>query len=84
MIPMVNGEIVDVDIDKDGGFVARSALDEELIKEDAEGTLMRNTVVCSAISYFFDAHNSIVIDVDNESDDVEHINPPLPDLIIIS
>ena len=37
MIPMVNGEIVDVDIDEDGGFVARSTLDEELIEEDAKG-----------------------------------------------
>ena len=39
MIAMVNGEIVDVDIDEDGGFVARSTLDEELIEEDAKGDI---------------------------------------------
>jgi hypothetical protein len=75
IIAMVNGE--GVQVDEDGGFIARSALDEEVIEEGAEGE--------SEKEYSNDSdqgvHGPMVIDLEDEAldDDLEHIDPLSPD-----
>ena len=69
MIAMMNRE--GVQVDQDGGFIARSALDEEIVDEGE-----------SEKEYSDDSdqgvHNSIVIDLEDEvynDEDLEHSDP---------
>ena len=76
MIAMMNGE--GIQVDEHGGFVVRSALDEKVVGEGAEGE--------SEKEYSDDSdqgvHDSMVIDLEDEvydSEDLEHIDPLLLD-----
>ena len=73
MIAMINGERVQVD--EDGGFVVRSALDEEVVDEGE-----------SEKEYIDDSdqgvHDPMVINLEDEvynSEDIEYIDPLLSD-----
>ena len=80
MVAMMNGE--GVVVDEDGGFVARSALDEELTDEDAEGDQELSDEISEDSNEA--VHNPIVIDLTVEAYDhnCEHIDPLLLDQII--
>jgi len=80
MIAMMNGE--GVLVDSDGGFIAESALDEEMTDEDTKG----NQELSDGVSEDSDkgVHDPMVIDLEDEAynQNCKQIDSLLPDQII--